>query len=171
MENAVPLEEIAADIDALVASDAAKRLEQLIAGQLLRRDRGGVARKPAVEPAARRDQRALVGRDRIQEGGDVGLPPVRVAELPHRFGVGAQLADDLVRTRRHNRGIAKRLFGVASSSERKLPSQFRRKFRPALKTVGVLSASGRPSGVTSWALALAPFVRISWHDEQLCVSS
>jgi hypothetical protein len=41
MENPVPLEEVAAHIDALVARDAAERLEQLIAGQLLRRDRGG----------------------------------------------------------------------------------------------------------------------------------
>jgi hypothetical protein len=55
MENTVPLVEIAAHIDTLVARDAAKRLEQLITGQLLRRDRGDFARKPAVEPAARRD--------------------------------------------------------------------------------------------------------------------
>jgi hypothetical protein len=80
----VPLEEIAAHVDALVAGDAAKRLEQLIAGQLLRCDRAGFTRKPAVEPAARRNERALVGRDRIQEGGDVGLPSVRVTELPRR---------------------------------------------------------------------------------------
>ena len=57
------------------------------------------------------------------------------------------------------------------SSERKFPSQFRRKLRAALKSVGVLSESGRPSGVTSWALALAPFVRVSWHDQQLRVLS
>ena len=75
MENIVPLEKIATHIDALMAGDAAERLEQLIAGQLLRRDRGGFARKPAVEPAARRDQGALVGRDRIQEGRDVGSLP------------------------------------------------------------------------------------------------
>src|SRR5262249_37912554 len=112
MENAVPLEEIAADIDALVAGDAAERLEQLIAGQLLRRDRAAFARKPAVEPAARRDQGALVGRNRIQESGDVGPFPVRLAELPHYLEVGAQLADDFIRARRHNRGIAKRLLGM-----------------------------------------------------------
>ena len=106
------MEEVAADIDALVARDAAERFEQLIAGQLLRRDRGGVAREPAVEPATRRDQGALVGRNRIQEGSDVGLPPVRIAEMPYRFGVGAQLAHDFIRTRRHNLGIAKRLLGM-----------------------------------------------------------
>ena len=50
MENAVALEQIASHIDALVAGDAAKRLEQLIAGELLRRDRVGIAGKPAVEP-------------------------------------------------------------------------------------------------------------------------
>ena len=32
------------------------------------------------------------------------------------------------------------------SSERKLPAQFRRKFKAALKTVGVLKASSRPVG-------------------------
>src|SRR5262245_22913561 len=52
------------------------------------------------------------------------------------------------------------------SNERKFPSQFRRKLKAALKSVGVLSASGRPSGVTSRTLPLAPFVRISWHDQQ-----
>src|SRR5262249_22345304 len=92
MKNAVPLEEVAANIDALVARDAAKRLEQLVAGQLLRRDRGGFALKPAVKPAARRYQGLLVGRNRIQEGSDIRVPPVCVAELPDHFRVGAQLA-------------------------------------------------------------------------------
>ena len=110
--GSVPLEEVAAHIDALVARDAAERLEQLIAGQLLRRDRGGFARKPAVEPAARCDQGALVGRNHIQEDSDVGLPPVRAVELPYRFGVGAQLAHDFVRTRGHNLGITKRPLGM-----------------------------------------------------------
>ena len=49
MENAVALEQVAADIDALVAGDAAKRLEQLIAGELLGRDRRVVAFEPAIE--------------------------------------------------------------------------------------------------------------------------
>ena len=71
MENAVPLKQIAAHIDALMAGDAAKRFEDLISGQLLRRDRVGFARKPSVEAAARRNQRPLVCRDRIQERSDV----------------------------------------------------------------------------------------------------
>ena len=65
MKNAVPLEKVAAHIDALVARNTAKRLEQFIAGQLLWRDHGGLARKPAVEPAARRDEGAFVGSNRI----------------------------------------------------------------------------------------------------------
>src|SRR5262249_8083006 len=52
------------------------------------------------------------------------------------------------------------------SNERKVPAQFRRKLKTALKSVGVLSESGSPSGVTSRALPVAPFVRISWHDQQ-----
>jgi hypothetical protein len=35
IENAAPLEEVAAYIDALMARDAAKRFEQLITGQLV----------------------------------------------------------------------------------------------------------------------------------------
>src|SRR5262249_17849678 len=96
------LEKIATHIHTLVAGDAAKRLEQLIAGQLWRRNRGGIAREPAVESAARRDQGALVGRDRIQESGDVGFPPVCLAELLHRFRISAQLARSLLRARRHD---------------------------------------------------------------------
>ena len=82
MEDAVALEQVAAHIDALVAGDAAERLEKLVAGKLLRRDRVGIPGKPAVESGARRDQRPQVGRDRVQEGGHVGRAPVGVAELP-----------------------------------------------------------------------------------------
>src|SRR5947207_2915681 len=110
MENAVPLEQVAADIDALVANDAAKRFEQLIPGQFIRRDRGGLTPKPAVEAAARRDKGALIGRERIEEGGYVGFPPVGVAELPHRYGVATQLAHNLVGARRHDVGIGESLF-------------------------------------------------------------
>jgi hypothetical protein len=45
----VPLVEIAAHIDALMASDAAQRLEQLITGELLRRDRGTIPGKPTIQ--------------------------------------------------------------------------------------------------------------------------
>ena len=38
-----------------------------------------------------------------------------------------------------------------------------------IPTVNVAKAIGWPAGV-SWALALAPLDRISWHDKQLCVS-
>src|SRR5262249_22459931 len=99
--------------DALVARNAAKRPEQLIPGKLLWRYHVSVARQPAVETAARRDERALVDRDRVQKGGNVGLPPVGVAELPHGFGVRAQLANDFVRTRRHNPRIAEGTLGLA----------------------------------------------------------
>src|SRR6516162_8066301 len=53
MKDAVPLEQVAADIDALVTGDAAERLEQLIAGQLLGREGCGVAVEPTVEPPPR----------------------------------------------------------------------------------------------------------------------
>ena len=92
MEYAVPLEEIAAHIDALMAGNAAERFENLITGQLLRRDRVGFALKPAVEAAARRNQRSFECDDRIQDSCGVRLAPVSVAKLRRRFGVGTQLA-------------------------------------------------------------------------------
>ena len=51
MIDALPLEQIAADIDTLMTGDAADRLELLIAVMLLGRQRRGVAAKPAIEPA------------------------------------------------------------------------------------------------------------------------
>ena len=43
MKDAVPLEQVAAEIDTLVTGDAAKRLEQAIAGLLRGRQRRGIA--------------------------------------------------------------------------------------------------------------------------------
>src|SRR6516165_9839850 len=96
MEYAVALEQIAAQIHALVAGDAAERFEQLIAGKLLRGDRAGIAGKETVEPAARRDERALVCRDRVEQRAAVGLPAIGVAKLPHHVRVGPQLEQDLL---------------------------------------------------------------------------
>src|SRR5581483_6667037 len=106
MENSMPLKHIAADIDALMASDAAERLENLITGQLFRRDRVGLAYQPSVEAAARCDERSLVCRDRIQYGGIVGLVFIGFAELFCHLGVGAQLIHGLFEARRHDRWIA-----------------------------------------------------------------
>ena len=86
-------------------------LKSLIAGQLLRRDSVGFARKPSVETATRRNQGPFICRDRIQHGGDIGLPSVSVTELPHGFGVGTQFAHGLVHARRHDRWVAKSMLG------------------------------------------------------------
>src|SRR3979490_2521053 len=50
---------------------------------------------------------------------------------------------------------------------RSFPSQPKRKLSAALNIVGVFSGMLDPSRPTSWLFKLAPFVRRSWHDEQL----
>src|SRR5262249_54079227 len=64
-EDAESLEQIAADIRALMAGDAAVGLEQLIAAPLLRTDGIALAGEPAIERRARRQQGTL-------EGGEAG---------------------------------------------------------------------------------------------------
>ena len=123
-EDAMPLKQIAAHIDTLMARDAAKRFENLITGQLVRRHRVGFPGKPPVEAAVRRDQRLFVCRDRIQHRRDVRLPSVGVAKLPDDFGVSAQLSDGFVNARRHNRRIAKTaLYSFFQRPEIALPIQ------------------------------------------------
>ena len=79
MENAVPLEKIAANIHPLVAGYAAQGFKELIAGQLLWRNRAGFACQPSIEGAARRNKRPLVCRDRIQDSGGPGIVPFELA--------------------------------------------------------------------------------------------
>src|SRR3981189_2606640 len=56
---------------------------------------------------------------------------------------------------------------ASDSRVRSFPSQPKRKLSAALNTVGVFSGMLDPSRPTSWLFKLAPFVRRSWHDEQL----
>src|SRR5262249_17823650 len=79
-KDAVPLEEIATDIDPLMAGDAAERLEQAIAFLLLGTERRALAAEPAVEPASRRQQTALVRGDRVEEARSVRRAPIGRAE-------------------------------------------------------------------------------------------
>ena len=60
----------------------------------------------------------------------------------------------------------RRLDSACSSRSRMPPSQLRRKFSAALKTVRVLTGSSRPSGERSRAWRLAPLLRMSWQVEQ-----
>src|ERR1700735_5627096 len=79
VKDAMTLKKIAADIHALMARDAAERLEQLVTGELFGTDGARFAGKPTIETAARRKQRALVGCNRIQKGGPCGRAAVRLA--------------------------------------------------------------------------------------------
>src|SRR4030088_2872046 len=56
---------------------------------------------------------------------------------------------------------------ASDSRVRSFPSQPKRKLSAALNIVGVFSGMLDPSRPTSWLFKLAPFVRRSWHDEQL----
>ena len=60
-EDSLPLEQIASDVNALMAGTAAERFEHPIAVKFLRRQRRGIAVQPAIEPASRRKQRSFKG--------------------------------------------------------------------------------------------------------------
>ena len=64
MEDTMPLEQIAAHIYALMAGNAAQRLEQPIAGQLLRCDGAEVASEPAVVALAANAAMRIAGATR-----------------------------------------------------------------------------------------------------------
>src|SRR5271166_3552495 len=113
MEDTVPLKQVAADVHALVARDAAQRLEQLIAGELLRRNRAGVALKPAIEAAARRRQRTLESGDSVQQVVVVGPASISVSEPLHDVGVSPQLANDFFDARPHELRTANPVLDLA----------------------------------------------------------
>ena len=96
MKDAVPLEQVAADIDPLMTGNAAERLEQLIAAQLFGRQRCGIAAQPAVEPASGGHQRSLIGRDGIQEARTVRGVPVGGSELTPCLRLSIQLFENRV---------------------------------------------------------------------------
>ena len=60
VENAGVLKQITADVLTLMAGDTAHRLEIAVALHFISRQRGTVARQPAIETAARRNQRPLI---------------------------------------------------------------------------------------------------------------
>jgi len=80
---------VAADIHPLMARDAAERLEQLVARELLGGYRVSVAAEPSIKSASRREEGPLIGRDGAEECRTVDLP-VRYTgfEIPDKFVVG-----------------------------------------------------------------------------------
>jgi hypothetical protein len=95
-KNALPFEQIAADIDALMTGTATERLEQAIAFEFIGRQRRGIAAKPAVEPAPRGQQRPLEGHKRVEKAVALGRTSISGAEIPDEVRIGVQLPDDLV---------------------------------------------------------------------------
>src|SRR5258708_779587 len=105
MEDAMTLEQIAADIDALVTGDEAERLEQLVAGQLVRRERGRIAAEPPVEAAFGGRQRPLVSGDGIQESRTIRLAPIGIAKLTREIRDDPDPRENVVDGRAHDSGI------------------------------------------------------------------
>src|SRR5580704_11247278 len=63
MKYSVPLVHVATHIDALMAGDAAERLEQLVPAELLGGYRVDVAAEPSIKSASRREEGSLIGCD------------------------------------------------------------------------------------------------------------
>ena len=162
MKDAVALVHVAADIDPLVARDAAERLEQPVAGELLRGDRAGVAAEPEIEPTPGRQQRPLVGRNGGEDSRAVHLAAIGLAKFLREILVEHAVSSAL---RPGSTPSCRGLRNVCStwlSRVRRSPSQFSRKFNAALNTVGMLSSG--PAPVLDFGRpASAPFVEMSWH--------
>jgi hypothetical protein len=63
VKYSVPLVHVATHIDALMARDAAERLEQLVAGELLGGYRVDVAAEPSIKSASRCEEASLISSD------------------------------------------------------------------------------------------------------------
>src|SRR6516165_803370 len=124
MKDAVPLKQVAPDIDTLVTGNTAERLEQPVAVLLLGRERRGIPAEPTVEPASGGQQRPLVGGDRIQEARTVRLVPVGLAKLAPHLGISAQPFDNFVDACPHPPRIFQRNRGLfLECSEIALPTE------------------------------------------------
>ncbi len=108
----MPLEKIAADIDALVTGDASERFEQPIPFQLAGRQRGGVSRQPTIESAAWRYQGSFKADDGIHDIGGIGAAAIGGHELPEHVGIGGELFHELGQAGGHDPGAFQRCFGI-----------------------------------------------------------
>jgi hypothetical protein len=113
MKYSVPLVQIAADIYPLMAGHAAKRLKQLVAGELLGGYRVDVAAEPSIKSASRREEGPLIGSDGAKESLAVGLPVISFAKLTGDIRIGPQFAQRLLHARPHDLGFAQALLDLA----------------------------------------------------------
>src|SRR5882762_11418476 len=102
MEYAMPLEEIAADIYALVAGTTSQRLEEPISIQFVCRQRGRIAREPMIEPAAGRHESSLKAGDGVRNICSVGPAAVGSGELPTHAGIRFKLIHNFGSAGAHN---------------------------------------------------------------------
>src|SRR5262249_16164169 len=102
MEDTRPLEEVAADIHALMAGDAAERLAQLIALLLVVGEGLPVSAEPTIEAACRREQRPLIGRYRVEHAVAVRHVSVSLLELTYHLRIRCQLTKGFPNARCHD---------------------------------------------------------------------
>src|SRR5215472_18319812 len=112
MKDALPFEQIAADIDALMAGAAAERFEQSVAFEFGLRNRRPVAAKPAIKSCSRRDQRSFEGDHRVEKALRVGLAPVSGTEPINHSGIGVQLANHIFDAAAHVDGVFERRYDM-----------------------------------------------------------
>src|SRR3984957_11593393 len=91
VKYSVPLVHVATHIDALMARDAAERLEQLVAGELLGGYRVDVAAEPSIKSAPRREEGPLIGCDGADKSLAIGLTAKGFTKLTGDIRVGLQL--------------------------------------------------------------------------------
>ena len=160
MKYSMPLVHVAADIHPLVAGDAAKRLEQLVAGISLGCDRVDVAFEPPIKSAPGREEGPLIGRDGAEEARAVRLAAEGLTKLRTTSGSARSLFNASSTLDPMVWGFS-RVCTVWSSSVRRSPSQFRRKLSAALNTVGMFSSTSPDVEVElarASFIGLAPFV-------------
>src|SRR6202453_4555974 len=113
MKYPMALVHIAADVDPLMARDAAERFEQLIAGELLGGDRVDVALEPPIKSAAGREQGPLIARNGSEQCRAIWLAAKGCTKLTGDIRVGPQFVQRFLHTRPHSVRFVQGLLDLA----------------------------------------------------------
>src|ERR1700730_1673752 len=112
MEYSMPLEEIAADIDALVTGDTSQGFEQPISIQLVARQCGCISFQPTIEPAVWRYECSFKTDEGIGDVSGVRAAAVGGSEFPPHVGIRGEFFDDFRHAGAHELRVFQRSFGV-----------------------------------------------------------
>ncbi len=166
MKDPMPLEQVAADIDALVTGCAPKRFELPVSVDLVVRQGRRIAAEPAVEPAAGRQQGPLECGKGFKQSGGVRVASERGAKPADHLRVQLQLADRVFDAAAHDPGVldqrlrlilkgAEAAFPVEPEAERRIEdgAGIEREVGPVERPVA--SAPGRTVGAQIMARGTA----------------